>query len=89
MIMKNKRLVAIVLSVALLLVIPLVAMLFTNEVNWTPLDFMVAAVLLLGAGLSCEFVLRKVKKMQQRIALCGLILAALFVIWVELAVGIF
>jgi ABC-type Mn2+/Zn2+ transport system permease subunit len=89
MIMKNKRLVGIVLTVALLLLIPLLAMQFTDEVNWTLLDFLIAGVLLLGTGLLCELVMRKVTKIEYRIAICVVILAALVLIWIELAVGIF
>jgi Kef-type K+ transport system membrane component KefB len=89
MIMKNKRLFGIVLTVALLLLIPLIAMQFTNEVNWTLSDFIVAGVLLLSTGLMCELVMRKVTKTKNRIALCVFILVALLLIWIELAVGIF
>lgn len=89
MIVQNKRLIAIVLTVALLLFIPLVAMQFTDEVNWKLFDFIVAGVLLLGTGLLCELVMRKVMKMQYRIAICGVILVGLLLIWAELAVGIF
>ena len=87
--MKNKRLKFILLTVVFLLLIPLVAMQFTNEVNWTPLDFIVAGVLLLGTGLIFELVMRKVTKIQHRIALCIAILAAFLIVWAELAVGIF
>lgn len=87
--MKNKRLAIIVLSVAILLLIPLVAMQFTDEVNWTLLDFVVAAALLLGTGLLCELALRKINKPRYRIAICAAILALLLLIWAELAVGIF
>ena len=89
MIMQNKRLIGIILTVAILLLIPLIAMQFTDEVNWTLADFVVMGVLLLGTGLTCELVLRKVKKIGQRIALCAVILVALLLIWMELAVGIF
>ena len=89
MIVQNIRLIAIVLTVALLLFIPLVAMQFTDEVNWKLFDFIVAGVLLLGTGLLCELVMRKVMKMQYRIAICGAILVGLLLIWAELAVGIF
>jgi len=88
MIMKNKRLIGIMLTVAILLLVPFVAMRFTDEVKWTPLDFIIAGVLLLGTGLVCEFVMRKVKKIQYRIAVCAVILATLLVVWAELAVGI-
>jgi Kef-type K+ transport system membrane component KefB len=89
MIMENKRGIGIILTVVFLLLIPLVAMQFTNEVNWTLSDFVVAAVLLLGTGLVCEFVMRKIKKTNHRIILCITILVALFIIWIELAVGLF
>ena len=89
MIRQNKRLIGIVLTVGLLLLIPFIAMQFTNEMNWTLPDFVVMGVLLLGTGLMCELVLRKVKKIGHRIAICGALLAALLLIWIELAVGIF
>lgn len=87
--MQNKRLTGIIVTVAILLSIPLIAMQFTNEVNWDLTDFIVAGVLLLGTGLLCEFVMRKVTKTTHRIALCGIILLLLALIWIELAVGIF
>ena len=89
MIAQNKRLTAIVLTVALLLLIPLIAMQFTDEVNWSPFDFIVAGILLLGTGLLCKLVIRKVTKIRYRIAIYAAILATLFLIWAELAVGIF
>ena len=89
MILRHKRLFAIISTVVLLLLIPLVAMQFTNEVNWTIGDFVVAGILLLSTGLAIEFVLKKVKKKQNRFVLLFIILALLFVTWVELAVGIF
>jgi peptidoglycan/LPS O-acetylase OafA/YrhL len=89
MIMQNKRLIGIVLAVALLLLIPFIAMRFTDEVNWTRIDFVTAGVLLLGTGLMCELVLRMVKKIEYRIAICVAVLAAFLLIWIELAVGLF
>ncbi|PSR55535.1 hypothetical protein AHMF7605_19495 [Adhaeribacter arboris] len=89
MITQNKRLTGIVLTVAFLLLLPLIAMQFTNEVNWSLFDFIVAGFLLLSTGLLGELVSRKVNKFEHRIAICAAILAVLFLIWVELAVGIF
>ncbi len=86
---QNKRLIGIVLTVVLLLLIPLIAMRFTNEVNWTLLDFVVAAILLLSTGLMCELVIRKINNVKYRIAICVFLLVALLLIWAELAVGIF
>jgi hypothetical protein len=89
MLTQNKRLTAIVVTVALLLLVPFTAMQFTNEVNWTLSDFIIAAVLLLGTGLLCELVMRNVKTTRNRLILCAVILFALFLVWAELAVGIF
>lgn len=89
MIAQNKRLIAILLAVGILLLLPLVAMQFTNEVNWSPFDFIIMGVLLLGTGLMCELILRKVKKLKHRIIICTAVLIACFLIWAELAVGIF
>jgi hypothetical protein len=89
MMTQNKRLVGIAVAVLLLLLVPLIAMQFTDEVNWSWFDFTVAGILLFGTGLLCEFVLRKVKKVEYRISLCLAILLMLVLIWVELAVGLF
>ncbi|UFH52702.1 hypothetical protein [Spirosoma sp. KNUC1025] len=89
MITTNNRLTGILLAVAFLLSIPLIAMQFTDEVKWGLFDFIVAGTLLLGTGLMCELVLRTVRKREYRIGLCVIILIALFLIWAEIAVGIF
>lgn len=89
MITHNQRLISIVITVALLLLIPLLAMQFTSEVVWTSFDFVIAGVLLLSTGLACEFIMRKVKNIKYRIIICGVILAMFALIWIELAVGIF
>lgn len=89
MITQNRRLIIILLSVPLLLLIPFIAMQFTGEVNWSPSDFLVMGILLLCTGATIELVWRKVKKMEHRIALCVVALIILFLIWAELAVGVF
>lgn len=77
------------LAAAILLLIPLLAMLFTNEMKWTAVDFVASGVLLFGTGLICEFAMRKVTKMGPRIAVCAGILVVMFLVWAELAVGLF
>lgn len=86
--MKNKRLIFILSTIVILLLIPVIAMQFTDEVNWTSLDFIVMGILLLGTGLTCELVLRKASGMIYKIVFCVLILAVFFLLWAELAVGI-
>lgn len=87
--MQNYRLIGILSVATLLLVTPLVAMQFSTEVDWDTTDFLVAGILLFGTGLLCELVLRNVKKTMHRLILCGIVLVALFLIWAELAVGVF
>jgi len=87
--MKNKRLIIILIVVAGILTIPLVAMQFTTEVNWSLFDFVVAGILLLGTGLVIELILRNVKLLNHRILLSVIVLFILFLVWAELAVGLF
>ena len=89
MLTQNKRIYGILLTVAILLLIPFTAMQFTNEVNWALSDFIIAGGLLLGTGLMIELVIRNVKNVKYRLAICAVILLALLLIWIELAVGIF
>ncbi|KQR70338.1 hypothetical protein [Pedobacter sp. Leaf176] len=86
----SKQRVAIIFIItALILSIPLIAMQFTSEVNWDFKDFIAAGVLLLSAGMAIEVVIRNVKTNTARTVLFLIILLALFLIWAELAVGIF
>ncbi len=87
--MQKKRLVGIIVAAAVFLLIPLIAMQFTNEVKWNLFDFAVAAILLLALGFVGEYILRKVNNIKPRIALCVAVLVAFALIWAELAVGIF
>jgi hypothetical protein len=87
--MKNKRWLLILALVALLLLVPLVAMQFTAEVNWNLFDFLVMGVLLLVTGLACELIFRRFKTFKSRVLICGLVLFLFFLVWAELAVGIF
>ncbi|PVY39444.1 hypothetical protein [Pontibacter virosus] len=89
MVTQNKRLIGIVFTVAFLLLIPLIAMQFTNEVDWDLADFVIMGILLLSTGLLAELVIRKVRNTESRLVIIGIILLVLFLIWAELAVGIF
>lgn len=79
----------ILTSVAVLLSIPFIAMQFTNEVDWDISDFVIMGILLTATGLLCELVMRKAKSLTQRLMICGLILFLFFLVWAELAVGVF
>lgn len=88
-IMKNQRLFILLSSAVMLLIIPFIAMQFTNEVDWDIFDFTIMGILLSATALASELVLRKVKSKKNRILICGAILFVFFLTWAELAVGIF
>lgn len=85
----TKRFTIILLVITGLLSIPLVAMQFTNDVNWSLSDFAIAGFLLFGTGLACEFSLQNIRKITYRLAICSGLLLLLCLLWLELAVGIF
>lgn len=85
----NKRLITLLLAANGLLLIPLIAMQFTIEVNWDVTDFAVMAILLSGTALLCEMILRIVKQNKFRIMLCIVVVFVFLLFWAELAVGIF
>lgn len=87
--LQNKRLLLILAAVPVLLLVPLIAMQFSTGVEWKISDFLMMGVLLLGTGLLCELVLRKIKTTKGRVILCGVVLLAFLLVWAEFAVGIF
>ncbi|WP_297764733.1 hypothetical protein [uncultured Muriicola sp.] len=87
--MKNRRLFILMTTVAILLFIPLIAMQFSDEVNWNIIDFIAAAVLLLVAVFTYELISRNVKSPKNRTILSMVLLIIFLLIWAELAVGIF
>lgn len=82
----NKKIVLIVIS---LLTIPLITMQFTDEVNWSLFDFLLAFFLLTSTGLACSYIFNKIASKTTRFVLIGLLLLILLLVWVELGVGIF
>ncbi|AZI20989.1 hypothetical protein [Chryseobacterium taklimakanense] len=88
--MKNSKTTIILYVIAaLILAIPLVATQFTTEVNWTATDFFVAGLLLLATATAIDFILKKIKTDNMRFTYIAAVLVILFLVWAELAVGIF
>ena len=78
----------IALATAVVLLIPLIAMQFTDEVSWNLVDFLVMGILLFTTASLVVIVSRKVPRWSR--VLTGFGFAILFLyIWAELAVGIF
>ena len=85
--MQNKIIIWIALATGLILLLPLLAMQFSSEVNWSLMDFVTAGTLLFGMGLI--FVLAARKMPRHRVVIAIVLAVALLYIWAELAVGIF
>jgi len=75
-------------AAALLLLLPLVAMQFTDEVVWDVADFAFAGALLVGTGVTFELAARKTGDSAYRAAVGVALAAAFILIWVNGAVGI-
>ncbi len=71
----------------LLLLLPLVAMRFTNEVNWTMSDFLFAALLFGSVGIAIELVFRNSGSLAYRLGATIAVIASFLTIWVNGAVG--
>ena len=75
-------------TTAAILLAPLVAMQFTDEVNWGLLDFIVMGILLFGTGLTYVLISRISESIVYRTAVGVAVVAGLLLIWLNLAVGI-
>lgn len=87
--MKYKRLIVILSVVGMLLLIPLIAMQFTKEVDWDAIDFITMGILLSGTILLCDLVIRTFNQTFSKIVICSSIVLVFLLVWAELAVGIF
>lgn len=85
----GKSLLLVAVVTAAILMIPLVAMQFTAEVNWTGSDFVAAGILLAFTGLVLTFALRRIRTARARLLAAGLIGLGFLYCWAEMAVGIF
>ncbi len=85
-----KKTALFILSVVLIILsVPLIAMKFTNEVNWDVYDFWVAAILLFGLGLMISFLWQRFSKSKYKVPIIIVTLILFILLWIELAVGIF
>ncbi len=75
-------------TAALILLLPLVAMQFTDEVNWDVADFAIFGALLVGALGTYELAARMTGDTAYRAAVGVALAAAFILVWVNGAVGI-
>lgn len=80
--------IRLVLAVSCLLLIPLVSMQFTEEVNWDLFDFVFMWILLVGAGMMYKLAVRTMRNITYRAAAGIGVVTSVLLVWINGAVGI-
>jgi len=86
---KNKRALFIILLITIILLLPLIAIRFSDEVIWDLPDFVIMGILLSITGFGFELILKKVKNRKIQIFFIFILITLFLYVWAELAVGIF
>ena len=86
--LNGKRILVWVGIVALLLLIPLIAMQITSEVKWDFTDFAIMGAVLFGIGFAYELIAHRSVNTKYRTAFGVGLLGAFLLFWVNGAVGI-
>ena len=79
----------IVRAIVAILMLPIIGMMISEEVNWSIADFFIAAILLSIVGLGVDFVFSKLKTRRSRMLALMIIFIVFALVWGELAVGLF
>ena len=84
---QRRKIIAGVIVVVLML--PLIGMMISENVNWSIADFVIAVILLSIVGLGVDFIFSKLKKRRARILALIIVFMLFAIVWGELAVGLF
>lgn len=83
-----RHIIIVFILTGIILLIPLIAMIAGDEVVWGLMDFVIAGILLSGAGISFVLLTHKAGSRTYSIATGIAVGTALFMMWANLAVGI-
>ena len=75
--------------VGILLLIPMIKMQLTDEVNWSFFDFIIIGIMLSITGLELGIIIKKIKYYKYRNIFIAIITMIFLLIWAELGVGLF
>ena len=87
--MLHKNQLIIFAGTFILLLVPLLGMQFSNEINWSLFDFVIMGTLLWTLGLSIDFIFRKIKSKTVKIGWIIFLVIVFLLLCIELAVGLF
>lgn len=86
---RNLKLDRTFIATSLILLVPLIAMQFTSEVDWKLSDFIIIGLMLIGTGLVIEVIIKNATNKRSQLILIGGVILLFLLTWAELAVGIF
>ena len=87
--MSRKNLFKIIVVTGIVVFIPFIAMLITDEVRWNTFDFVLMDLMIFSSVLLGVTFQKKNKNPKKRILVMIILLLLFLLIWAELAVGIF
>jgi uncharacterized membrane protein YfcA len=87
--MSRKNLFKIIVVTGIVVFIPFIAMLITDEVRWNTFDFVLMDLMIFSSVLLGVTFQKKIKNPKKRILVMIILLLLFLLIWAELAVGIF
>lgn len=85
----QKYFIRTLLITAFILLIPLVAMQFSDEVAWDLADFIIMGTLLISTGFVYGLIASRLASATHRVILGVIFAAVVLLIWVEVAMSIF
>jgi hypothetical protein len=85
---RNRIFIWIAVATGVILLVPLIAMRFTAEVDWDGSDFIVMGCLLFGTSSAFVLAARGAPR-RHRVILACMFATAFLYLWAELAVGVF
>lgn len=87
--LKIRLLIKVLLTTLVFLLIPLVLTLTVSDFNWDVFDFVVGGMLIFSFGIFLTMLWKSKKSRRQKQIFFWIGIVVLFLIWMELAVGIF
>jgi mannose/fructose/N-acetylgalactosamine-specific phosphotransferase system component IIC len=87
--MKKQSIIRSILAAELVLLVPLIAMQFSDEWDWKLSDFIIIGMLLAGVGFAYQLIVNGLKSNFRHVVMGFILAAVMILLWVELAVGIF
>ena len=84
-----KEIIISLFLTGIVLLIPLVGMNLSDEVDWSAMDFLIGGLLLFGASMVIQWIYKRANSRKHALLLTLFFIVLTLLLWAELAVGIF